>query len=409
VQNLMSYTYLLPSMTEYAKKFGRLDSLDFRIIKAMLKHGVTNVQRLTREVEAPQQTISYRIRRLDNEDLVRFRALIDETKLGLKSYSVLASISIGKEDPSGIALTSFPLWRYLAVVDGWRLGNYIRYAIPQDKERDLTAFLDELRKRELISNYEICETNGPRYPLLDLDFYAKKQLAPTFSWENWADNLDSYVRARKQKEEESGRRAEFDLVDLIILRCLELNARTTQRRIVTEVAHALKEKDSRKFIPMVSRRIRKNITPQGLIKGCRVYLFPNQEYTVLLFMFYLEFSNITSLEKFASALSHLPYNTAYEKILGKDAMFVRLVIPSFQFAEMRKSLTSLAEKGYVKDAHMFLLDLAHGTWDNVEMHHMFKDGAWNFSYGAAVEMLEETLQQMDKKKSQYGKVIDVGA
>jgi hypothetical protein len=40
---------------------------------------------------------------------------------------------------------------------------------------------------------------------------------------------------------------------------------------------------------------------------------------------------------------------------------------------------------------------------------MFKDGAWNFSYGAAVEMLEETLQQMDKKKSQYGKVIDVGA
>jgi DNA-binding Lrp family transcriptional regulator len=180
----------------------------------------------------------------------------------------------------------------------------------------------------------------------------------------------------------------------MILRCLELNARTTQRRIVTEVAHALKEKDSRKFIPMVSRRIRKNIKPQGLIKGYRVYLFPNQEYTVLLFMFYLEFSNRTSLEKFTRALNHLPYNTAYEKILGKDAIFVRLVIPSFQFAEMRKSLTTLAEKGYVKDAHMFMLDLAHGTWDNVEMHQMFKDGAWNFSYGAAVEMLENTLQRL---------------
>jgi DNA-binding Lrp family transcriptional regulator len=382
-------------MAEYAKKFGRLDSLDFNIIKAMLKHGVNNVQRLTKEVEAPQQTISYRIRRLDNEDLVRFRALIDETKLGLKSYSVLASTSIGKEDPSGIALTSFPLWRYLAVVDGWKLGNYVRYAIPQDKERDLTTFLDELRKRELISHYEICETNSPRYPLLDIDFYAKKQPALTFSWENWAGNIDSYANATTPiDEEDSGKRAEFDLVDLMILRCLELNARTTQRRIVTEVAHALKEKDSRKFIPMVSRRIRKNIKPQGLIKGYRVYLFPNQEYTVLLFMFYLEFSNRTSLEKFTRALNHLPYNTAYEKILGKDAIFVRLVIPSFQFAEMRKSLTTLAEKGYVKDAHMFMLDLAHGTWDNVEMHQMFKDGAWNFSYGAAVEMLENTLQRL---------------
>lgn len=391
----MSYTYLLPSMAEYAKKFGRLDSLDFKIIKAMLKHGVSNVQRLTKEVEAPQQTISYRIRRLDSEDLVRFRGLIDETKLGLKSYSVLASTSIGKEDPSGIALTSFPLWRYLAVVDGWKLGNYVRYAIPQDKERDLTTFLDELRKRELISHYEICETNCPRYPLLDMDFYAKKEPALTFSWENWAGNIDSYANATTPiDEEDSGRRAEFDLVDLMILRCLELNARTTQRRIVTEVAHALKEKDSRKFIPMVSRRIRKNIKPQGLIKGYRVYLFPNQEYTVLLFMFYLEFSNRTSLEKFTRALNHLPYNTAYEKILGEDAIFVRLVIPSFQFAEMRKSLTTLAEKGYVKDAHMFLLDLAHGTWDNVEMHQMFKDGAWNFSYGAAVEMLENTLHKV---------------
>jgi DNA-binding Lrp family transcriptional regulator len=382
-------------MAEYAKKFGRLDSLDFKIIKAMLKHGVNNVQRLTKEVEAPQQTISYRIRRLDNEDLVRFRGLIDETKLGLKSYSVLASTSIGKEDPSGVALTSFPLWRYLAVIDGWKLGNYVRYAIPQDKERDLTTFLDELSKRELISHYEICETNSPRYPLLDLDFYARKQPALTFSWENWAANIDSYANATIPiDEEESGKRAEFDLVDLIILRCLELNARTTQRRIVTEVAHALKEKDSRKFIPMVSRRIRKNIKPQGLIKGYRVYLFPNQEYTVLLFMFYVEFSNRTGLEKFTSALTHLPYNTAYERILGKDAIFVRLVIPSFQFAEMRKSLTTLAEKGYVKDAHMFMLDLAHGTWDNVEMHQMFKDGAWNFSYGAAVEMLENTLQRL---------------
>jgi len=393
----MSYTYLLPSMTEYARKFGRLDSLDFKIIKALLKQGVNNVQKLTREVEAPQQTISYRIRRLDNEDLVRFRALIDETKLGLRSYSVLASTSIGKEDLSGIALTSFPLWRYLATVDGWKLGNYVRYAIPQDKERDLTTFLKELRERELISQYEICETNGPQYPLLDLDFYAKKQPALTFSWENWAGNIDSYTNTLTQKdEEESNRRAEFDFVDLIILRCLELNARTTQRKIVTEVANALKEKDSRKFIPMVSRRIRKNINPQGLIKGYRVYLFPNQEYTVLLFMFYLEFSNRTTLEKFTRALSHLPYNTAYEKILGKDAIFVRLVIPSFQFAEMRKSFTTLAEKGYVKSAHMFLVDLAHGTWDNVEMHQMFKDGGWNFSYGAAVEMLEVTLQRLNK-------------
>ena len=216
-------------MVEYSKKFGRLDSLDFRIIKAMIKCGVYNVQRLTSEVEAPQQTISYRIRRLDKGDLVRFRALIDEKKLGLRSYSVLASAPIGKEDPSGVALTSFPLWRYLAVVDGWKLGNYVRYTIPQDKERDLTTFLSELRRRELVSDYEICETDSPCYPLLDLDFYARKQPTLTFNWEDWARNLDSFSSTETQKED-NDKRAEFDLIDLVILRCLELNARTTQRK-----------------------------------------------------------------------------------------------------------------------------------------------------------------------------------
>jgi hypothetical protein len=32
------------------------------------------------------------------------------------------------------------------------------------------------------------------------------------------------------------------------------------------------------------------------------------------------------------------------------------------------------------------------------MHQMFKDGAWNFSYGAAIEMLENTLQRLDNKQ-----------
>jgi len=65
---------------------------------------------------------------------------------------------------------------------------------------------------------------------------------------------------------------------------------------------------------------------------------------------------------------------------------------------MRKSLTTLAKKGYVKDAHMFMMDLAHGTWDNVEIYQMFDNGAWNFSYGAAIDSLESALHRLDNKK-----------
>jgi len=389
---------LIPSITEYSEKFKRLDSLDFKIIRAILSPSTYNVRRLAETVEAPKQTVSYRIRRFDRGDIVRFRAVINEPKLGLKSYSVWASTQVGKEDDSGCALTSFPLWRYLAVVDGWKLGNYVRYVIPPDKEGDLKAFLNELSKRELISDYEMHATASPKYPLLNMDFYAGKHDVPMFDWKKWVAAFDSYI-PEKTDEHENYERAEFDLIDLIILRCLELNARTTQRRIVAKIAQTLGEKNSKKYIPLVSRRIKNNLNPQRLISGYRVYLFPNQEQASLLFLFHFDFQNTISLRKFTEALKHLPYNTSYEKILDWNSLFLRLVVPAFEYPGMRKSIRELAEKGHIKNANMLLGDLAHGTWDNVEIYQMFKEGAWNFSYGAATEMLDRLLHKRQKTKA----------
>jgi DNA-binding Lrp family transcriptional regulator len=394
----MSYQRLIPSITEYSEKFKRLDSLDFKIIRAILSLNTYNVRRLAETVKAPEQTVSYRIRRFDRGDMVHFRAVINEPKLGLKSYSVWASTQVGKEDDSGAALTRFPLWRYLAVVDGWKLGNYVRYVIPPDKERDLKAFLNELLKRELISDYEMHATASPKYPLLNMDFYAGKHDVPMFDWKKWVAAFDSYT-PEKTEEHENYERAEFDLIDLIILRCLELNARTTQRRIVAKIAQTLGEKNSKKYIPLVSRRIKNNLNPQGLISGYRVYLFPNQEQASLLFLFHFDFQNMTSLRKFTEALKHLPYNTSYEKTLDRNSLFLRLVVPAFEYTGMRKSVRELAEKGHIKNANMLLGDLAHGTWDNVEIYQMFKEGAWNFSYGATTEMLDKLLHKRQKTKA----------
>lgn len=364
----------------------------------MLNHGVYNISRISKEVNSPQQTVSYHVRRFDKQDLVRFRALINEARLGLKNYLVLASSSSGKEQYSGRMLTSFPLWRYLAVIDGWKRGNLVRYAIPSDKERDLVAYLKELVERQLISGFEIEATSSPFYPFLDLDFYAKSDQIPIFEWQKWIRAIDSFS-VKEAADEASHERSEFDLVDLIILRCLEINARTTQRKIVKEISRILGEKDAKKFIPMVSRRIRKNIEPQGLIDSYRAYLFPNQGPSALLLMFNFTFANKSSLGKFVSSLQTLPYNTSYEKILGKDAILLRLVIPAYECSAMREAFRNLAEKGYVKDAHLLLGDLEN-TWDNVEIYQMFKNNTWNFSYGAAVEMLENILPKNRSPKKQ---------
>ena len=176
-------------MIEYAEKLRQLDPLDFKIIQAIYKYKIFNLSKLAKLIGIPQQTISYHVKKFDKKDLVRFRALIEEAKLGLKSYAVIASTSMGKENISSFTMTCFPLWRYLAIIDGRIHGNYVRYVIPPDKEIDLKAFLNELQKRELISEFQIFPTTSPAYPLINLDFYIEKRKVLTFDWNKWIKNL----------------------------------------------------------------------------------------------------------------------------------------------------------------------------------------------------------------------------
>ncbi len=385
----MAYVYLIPSIQEYARKFRHIDSSDFKIIKRIYDHGFVSTTRLAESTGIPKQTVSYHLRKLQR-DVVRFRALIDEPKLGLKSFSVIASTELGLENLSSRAMTCFPLWRYLAIFDGWKRGNYVRYSIPADKERDFEAFLNEVKKRNFISQFEIFPTSNPNYPLLNLDFYVQRSGFPVFNWDRWVKDFEKFS-SDNPIEPQSYEKLDVDLYDLIILRCLEIDARTNQRKIVKEMARILDEKKPDKFIPLVSRRIRDDILRNSLIRGYRVYLFPNPVSTTLFLMYHMTFVNSSCLGKFVTGLSYLPYNISYEKVLNKNELFVRFILPVHEYPNVWKSVTSLAEQGFLKTAHAFFGDLANKTWDNVEIHEMFEEKTWNFSYGIAAEMLEKTL------------------
>ncbi|HXX87506.1 MAG TPA: winged helix-turn-helix transcriptional regulator [Candidatus Acidoferrum sp.] len=388
----MSYTNLVPPMKEYAQKFRLLDQVDFKIIKAMREHGFSNLSKLAGSTGIPKQTLSYHSRKLDKQDIVRFRALVDEPKLGLKSFIVIASTTIGKEDSSSRAMTCFPLWRYLAIVDGWKRGNYVRYVIPPDKERDLNTFMNDIKQRNIIQEFQILPTTTPNYPLLNLDFYGRKEGFPLFNWDRWVEDFDAFPE-EDLVEPASYEKAKLDLYDLIILRCLEINAKTNQRKIAKEIARILKEKENARLISLVSRRTRDIVEHKGLIRGYRAYLFPNSIPSTMLLMYALTFANGASLRKFLAGLNHLPYNTGYEKILKRDEVIVRFIVPAFETPNVWKSTMELAERGHLKEAHLLLGDLEHKTWDNVEIYQMFKGETWNFSYGIAADALEKIVLQ----------------
>jgi len=386
----MSYVNLIPSIVEYVEKFKELDSLDFKIIKTMFEYDIRNVSKLAKKLKIPQQTLNYRVNRFDEKDIVRFRALPNESILGLKNFIVTASCELGKEETSGRAMTCFPLWKYLAIIEGSTHGNYVRYLIPPEKEFDLIAFLDDLVKKRIILSYEVLPTTGPEYPLLNLDFYQAEMGTPVFNWDRWVEDFDSFTQD-SVSEPTSYDRADFDLHDLIILRCLEINARMKLREVVKEMTKILGEKNPRRFIPLVSRRLRHSIIPKKMIRGYRAYILPDAGQNLLFLIYHLSFKNSSVMKKFVGGLKLLPYNVTIQKVLQKDELFVHLAIPAYEYPGMRKSLAKLGETDQVKTVNSFLGDLANATWGNVEIYQMYKDNAWNFSYGTAIKMLENVL------------------
>jgi len=374
-------------MASYGEKFKELDATDLRIIESMCKLGVKNLRRVADSIGLTQQAMSYRVKRLEKNELVRFRAVMDEAKLGLKNYLVTANVSPAKLEKGSKAMTCFPLWRYLALVDGWKRGSYVRYLTPPDREKDLEAFLFELEKRRLILDYEIFPATNPMYPFPNLGLHLKSKGTPVFNWEKWVSDVDLLEQERLEETAIYGN-AVFDQYDLLILRCLDINARMRFRNIALEIARAVGEDDHRRFIPLVTRRFARHIVAQKLIRSYRAYVFPNLGSSVLFLILQLKFENGSVMRKFLTGLKHLPYITVCQKVLGDNVLFVHFVIPTYEYSRMNEALVTLAETGFLRDSHLLLGDLARASWDNVELYQMYRNGGWSFSYGIALEALE---------------------
>ncbi len=72
---------------------------------------------------------------------------------------------------------------------------------------------------------------------------------------------------------------------------------------------------------------------------------------------------------------------------------MRIAMPSFEYSAFRSVLEVLGENGWILDVNMMLGDLAKRSWDNVELHQMHEDNAWDFSYGVALSWLSKLLRE----------------
>ncbi|RLE80366.1 MAG: hypothetical protein DRJ51_05980 [Thermoprotei archaeon] len=371
---------------QYYREFKQLDSLDFKIIRAMHEHGPFNVRRIAEIIGARQQTVNYRVLKYDRQGLVLFRAVIDEAKLGLKSHTVLAEVPLGNEELALKALTCYPVWRYAAQVNGYIHGLYVRYAIPRNTTQDLEIFLEKLVERGIILRYHIYHTSSPHIPLFNLDFYTGG--IRRFDWSAWVDQLLEARVEELKLEPEKVEPVTFDVYDLFILRCLERNARVKFTEISREMVK-LFGGSLNKYRVLVSRRMKERIP--SIIRGYEVYISPVLPELALFLILLIEFTEEEPLAKYVTGLSKIPFYSAVYKAIGENKIFHHIVLPAYEYSGFINALETLAKKGALKSLKILISDLqGKKTWRNTALYQAY-DKDWKFSYGILINALEKLL------------------
>lgn len=397
------YEPIIPSTAHYFEKYKELDETDLAIIFSMIKDcpdGPRNVQEIARHLSLPQQTVNYRVLRLDAKDLVKFRAIANEELLGLVNYAVIATVKPGLayENKEGTAvnagtfMTCYPVWRMLEEVRGGSThGYFVQYSIPSGKENDLKLFLDHLIKVGCITQVDdFCRTTPSCFntPSMDLLLEIRKATAQghrvSFDWEAWADGFDKAQTATLPKEETSeGARITFDYKDLLVLFRLESNLREK----FVDIARLVSEPSSK-----VAGRY-KRILNSHLISGCRLEVNPVDPLSAVHLVLKMEFMNTILLRQFASRLNEMPYPAAYQKVIGKNIVFLHTMIPSYEYFDFCSTLEMLNRKrGTLRDVDLWVSSF-YGRFDNIMLYKAFSnvENKWMFSKDMMLKALNNLL------------------
>jgi len=409
----MSYfETLIPSKFHYYKKFKELAELDFEIIFAMLKggpDGPRNVSRIARQLGQAQQTVNYRVRRFDREDLVRFRAIINERLLGLGNYVVMTTVKPGLtyENKEGTAvnagtfLTCYPVWRLLMGVYGAAThGFFVLYSIPPEKESDLRSFLDELKRIKCITHVdEFCRVTQSYFNISPLESYltmmkaiARGQLV-SFNWDKWGYDFDKAAEAVIPEENSSveTHRIPFTYEDLQVLSHLERNLREK----FVEIAKKVREPSSK-----IARRY-EELLKRRLISGCRSEIYPINPISSMHLTLKVDLSDGVALRKLVSHLDKIPYPVTYEKVIEEETLFLHTIIPYYEYFDFHNAFELLNRRhNIMRDVNLYVGNY-YSKFDNIMLFQAFSkdENKWAFSKDVVLEALRRLL---DDTKFEFG-------
>lgn len=362
----------------------KIDEIDVKILEGLSLLGPRNIALLSKHIDHPISTVSYRIRRMLDKSILFFHVNPYHTYMGLKKAVIFVEAMLGYEDVLLDCLRVNDFWLLLCRVYGPYEGCGGIWTIPKEKAEDFEDFIQSLIDKGIARSAEINWSTCFEGIPVQTRWFNNEQGQWTFNW----DELLKEVEIIEGKLpitliDPPDWPIKVDYTDLLIIKELEIDGRKSLSNI------------SRKLdIPFekIKYHFREHVSKRGLLEGYQIeiYRFPSLVSEYIFFKF--EFDTYEQFAKFTLSLHDKPFPIFMGKVLGENALITQVYLPKWEFRKFIAFLSELIKKGLLSSYH-YVLEDAFQMWRETIPYDHFKDGKWDYDSDLMKKGIEEVLQK----------------
>jgi DNA-binding Lrp family transcriptional regulator len=375
---------------EYLEKINRfvsfLDPANVKIVTAMRKYGLRNLQLISDKTNIPRPTVHARVSKLEKEGLLRTWIHPNYAKLGLVRGMAMLTTKPGKELLAPEALRVPGYWLRLIRCMGECNGYYSTHAIPLEKRWDFEQYLEKVVASGIASEYRLLWLGEARSPLPDFRYYDPKKKSWTFDWPGWLEALAAKPGQTQRKNPSAP--VTFDKKDLIILKELVKDGRTK----LTHLARLLDM-----TVPAVKYRF-DNLARSGFIREYVIDMLPFAPEISDLYEMVLDFKSNEGLCHGEKILSSLPMVMTLSRVEGTNSIAVRVYLPRTQMNNLLTMLSALSRTGVLTGFTYVLLDPMTIRTQTFSYEYYEDNTGWQYDNLEYFEKLRKVSSAFDKEE-----------
>lgn len=375
---------------EYLEKINRfvsfLDPANVKIVTAMRKYGLRNLQLIADKTNIPRPTVHARVSKLEKEGLLRTWIHPNYTKLGLVRGMAMLTTKPGRELLAPEALRVPGYWLRLIRCMGECNGYYSTHAIPLEKRWDFEQYLEKIVASGIASEYRLLWLGEARSPLPDFRYYDPKKKSWTFDWPGWLEALAAKPGQTQRKN--SSAPGMFDKKDLIILKELVKDGRTK----LTHLAGLLEM-----TVPAVKYRF-DNLARSGFIQEYVIDMLPFPPEISDLYEMVLDFKSNEGLCHGEKILSSLPMVMTLSRVEGTYSIAVRVYLPRTQMNNLLTMLSALSRTGVLTGFTYVLLDPMTIRAQTFSYEYYEDNTGWQYDNLEYFDKLRKVSSAFDKEE-----------